>query len=531
MTEAASLADRIRRAAHEHGPRPALTFLDSRLEPTTYSYAEVHHRTDELAQAAVKAGVRQGSLIGILLSKQEDQVLHYLALLQLGAVPAILTPPNRKLHREYYDLTMSRVLDSGRFGAVVTEMDFPQMATPLRRPYTFEAIDPAEASTHDAFVVPETVPFLQFSSGTTGIKRGVLITDQAVLAQLERYGKSIELESNDHIISWLPLYHDMGFIACLNLPLVHGAHTVMIDPIDWVARPSLLLHAISRFHGTYSWNPNFAYAFMAQRCDESEIADLDLSSLRGLVNCSEPVSLESQWAFRKRFERLGLPARVFMGCYAMAETTFALTSGLESDENYLDTSTSTNRVSVGRPLEGVSMQTRDDCGDPLGNEAVGEIWVKSPFNFIGYHNDPDANKNVIVDGWYLTGDLGYSVDGEWFVVGRSKDILIVGGVNVYPQDVEAIVSDVDGVQSGRVVAFSHFDAERQTERVVVLAESTFSGIDARAAMTEARQRLRASLDMANFHVELVPPGSLVKSTAGKMARSENKERWLATRRK
>jgi fatty-acyl-CoA synthase len=529
VSKTESLDDRFRATTAEHRRDPAITFLDARLDGVTYTFEALFSKVDAMASACSAAGVDPGSLVGVLLGGQEEQVLHYLALLRAGAVPAILTPPNRKLHPEYYAETMSKVLDRGRFASIVTDADLTSLATLRRRPFSFEPWTDRPTAV-DTVEIPDDISFLQFSSGTTGIKRGVLVQDEAVLAQLAEYGKAIGLEDDDRIVSWLPLYHDMGFIACLNLPLAHGVHTMLMDPIDWVANPSLLLRAISEHGGTLSWNPNFAYSFIAQRCRDSDVADVRLSSLRGLVNCSEPVSHESQERFRERFSTHGLPGDVFMGCYAMAESTFALTHGRESDPGYLDTAGPGGaRISVGRPLAGVDLDIRDQDGAHLGEREVGEIWVRSPFTFSGYHNDSTATKEAFNGNWYRTGDLGYFANGEWFVIGRAKDVLIVGGVNVYPQDVEAVVGEVAGIQSGRVVAFSWFDERIQTERVVILAESGIEGATARSVVIEARQRVLAAVQLANFDVQLVPRGSLIKSSSGKIARRANQERWLIAR--
>jgi len=263
----------------------------------------------------------------------------------------------------------------------------------------------------------------------------------------------------------------------------------------------------------------------------------NLSSLRGLINCSEPVTHESQQSFLRRFESRGLAGDVFKGCYAMAETTFALTHGDSNDPFRLDhegpadetrARAETAYVSVGRPLPGVELVIRDpEAQSEVPERVVGEVWVRSPFNFAGYYGDPEATSHAVVGEWLRTGDLGYRVGEAFYIVGRLKDLLIVAGVNVFPQDIEDLVSQVDGVQPGRVSAFSAFDDRRQTEHVVVIAESDHHDNDsARALVQEIRQRILAAFQIANFEVRLVPKGWLVKSTSGKMARGANREKWL-----
>jgi acyl-CoA synthetase (AMP-forming)/AMP-acid ligase II len=465
-------------------------------------------------------------------------VLHDLAALSLGLIPAILTPPNRKLNRQYYAETMAAVLDRIQFGALVTDVEGLPLHTPTLAPHSFKSTNQVPPPAPSGAVRPDA-SFLQFSSGTTGIKRGVMVTDAAVLAQLRTYAQALGLTKRDCLLSWLPLYHDMGFIACLNLPLAWGVPCVMIDPIDWVSNPVTFLKAATEYRATLAWNPNFAYAFMAQRVRDEDLDGLDLSSLRGLVNCSEPVTHESQSQFAERFARRGLQRDIFLGCYAMAETTFALTHGSQNDPGYLDRAgpvdIATNRnvhVSVGRPLPGVELTIRDEAGAELPERRVGEIWVKSPFNFTGYHKDAEATAKAFVEGWYRTGDLGFRAGSEFYVSGRKKDVLIVGGVNVFPQDIEDLVSQVEGIRPGRVSAFSDFDPRVQTEQVIILAESEVQADDAarQRIILNVRQRILACFQIANFEVHLVAPESLVKSSSGKMARSANKAKWSERRR-
>jgi fatty-acyl-CoA synthase len=294
------------------------------------------------------------------------------------------------------------------------------------------------------------------------------------------------------------------------------------------------LRAASRYQATLGWNPNFAYAFMAARAQPDDLTELDLGSLRGLVNCSEPVTWESQQRFLDRFACAGLRRDVFLGCYAMAETTFALTHGASSDGQSLDFrgpaeasafSGQIPFVSTGRPLPGVEVKVADGEGTAIPDGHLGEILVRSTFMFSGYYKV--SAPELFVDGWYRTGDVGYRLDDQLFVCGRRKDMLIVGGINVFPQDLEEVASRAEGVRPGRVVSFSEFDSRVQTEKIVVLAEIDAPDMRERAIVSEIRQRILAAFQIANFEVHLVPTGWLIKSSSGKMARRANKARWLS----
>jgi fatty-acyl-CoA synthase len=523
-------------AAERWPDRPLFTFLRHGEPAKVYTAAELLAVAETIADRFRHRDLdsRQAPL-GLLLRSQEAQTLHYLAALRAGAIPAILTPPNPKLNREYYAATMAEVLRRSGFRALVTDLESTDFELPTfapgdlapRREDGGPPIDGKDGVQLEA-------SFLQYSSGTTGIKRGVLVTDDAVLAQLRTYASAIRLDRDDRIISWLPLYHDMGFIACLNLPLLYGVPTVVLDPVEWVSRPASFLQAASESAATLSWNPNFAYAFMAQRVRDKELEGLDLSSLRALVNCSEPVTLTSQQRFVERLQPYGLREDVFKGCYAMAETTFALTHGEPDDPASLDSVGPSNGarsnhgepyVSVGRPLDGVEVRVVDEEGDDCPDRRIGEIWVRSPFNFRGYLGDDEATERAFSNDWYRTGDLGYRVGDAFYITGRLQDVLIVGGVNVFPGDLENVVGEVAGVHPGRAVAFSRFDPRAQTERITVLAESHLEGQEGMRAVVEIRQRLLSAFQIANFDVALVPAGWLVKSSSGKMARPANKAKW------
>jgi acyl-CoA synthetase (AMP-forming)/AMP-acid ligase II len=287
------------------------------------------------------------------------------------------------------------------------------------------------------------------------------------------------------------------------------------------------LRAVAEHRGTLSWHPNFAYAFHADRVRDEECGGLELGSLRGLVNCSEPATVESQERFLGRFARCGLDPGVFLGCYAMAETTFALTHGRSSDPGYLDALAGRDRPapSVGRPLPGVEIEIVGDDGAPVAERHLGQIRVRSPFDFDGYYGNVEATRAARRDGWYHTGDLGYRVGDELFVSGRRTDLIIIGGVNVWPQDLEEIAGSVPGVRPGRAVAFAQFDDALQTEKAVILAETDAAPAERRQLQVKIRQKIMGAQAIANFEVHLVPPGSLVKSSAGKLARGENRDRW------
>jgi acyl-CoA synthetase (AMP-forming)/AMP-acid ligase II len=508
----------------------AFTFLDGELNAREYSYRHLWDAVADVAERLSGHNFASKTPVGILLQSQESQVIHYLAALSVDLIPAILTPPNRKLRPEIFEETITSLVECCRFSAVITDTPTLKVDVTLLEPGTLTCLHHSQRPADSV----EDTAILQFTSGTTGIKRGVQISREAMILSMYSYGNALGLSRSDKILSWLPLYHDMGFIACLNMPLAFGVHCIMINPLDWVANPSLFLRAASRYQATLSWNPNFAYSFMADRIEAEQLDGVDISSLRGLINCAEPVTVESQRRFKTRFAAYGLNNNVFRGCYAMAEATFALTDGEEADPGYFDPLGPTEsdlkltlpQVSVGHVLPDIELAIVDDTGRHCADREIGELWASSPLLFSGYFNNPEATAGAMNRNWYKTGDIGYRVGLEYYVCSRKKDLLILNGVNIFPQDVEEHVSAVAGVSAGRVVAFSRFSEQFQSEMLLVLAESTLPETEKSSLIIRIRQAVLAQFQVANFAVHVVPPLWLVKSSSGKIARQANKSRWL-----
>jgi len=384
----------------------------------------------------------------------------------------------------------------------------------------------------------------------------VALSHEAVLNQVASYSESIALNEQDVIVSWLPLYHDMGLIAGFVMPIMNRVPLVLMSPFDWVRAPGRLMQAVSRYRGTLSWLPNFAYNFCAQKTRDRDLEGVDLSSWRAVVNCSEPMHWKSHQMFLERFEKYGLRPAALATCYAMAENVFAVTQGGidapvvvdEVDQRSLlvdrvarlaplslkgrgDGGEGCLRLlSCGRPLPNVRVRVLDDRRRDLPERHLGEIALHSDCMLTGYYNRDDATAKAFHEGWYLTGDLGYVADGEVYVTGRKKDLIIVGGKNVYPQDLERLAGDVTGVHPGRVVAFGVFDEEAGTEEVVVVAEAEAEDTAEHQRLAdEIRQRVTRGSDVALRHVHVVGPRWLLKTSSGKIARAANREKYLEER--
>jgi acyl-CoA synthetase (AMP-forming)/AMP-acid ligase II len=392
---------------------------------------------------------------------------------------------------------------------------------------------------------PEDIVLLQHSSGTTGLQKGVALSHQAVFNQLDTYSRTLAMTGDDVVVSWLPLYHDMGLIAGFLMPILYGVHLVLMSPFDWVRAPYKLMQSVSQYKGTLSWLPNFAYNFCAHKIRDRHLEGVDLSTWRAIINCSEPVRYESHKAFYEKFKTNGLRDGVLQASYAMAENVFAVTQSMVGSspkteridreafrqENVVRESNAEEAMTVmssGKPLPNVQIKIVDEKGNPLPEKMVGEIALKSNCMLTGYYNRPDATEKAFADGWYLTGDYGFVWDGEVFVSGRKKDMIIVGGKNVYPQDIEVLTYEVPGVHAGRSVAFGMFDEKEGTEEVVVIAETDSENEAEQEKIADAiRQHVTKNSAIALRYVKVVGPKWIVKTSSGKTARSANKEKFLA----
>ena len=502
-----------------------------------------------------------GGIVLLLLPHSVELFLLHIGLILTGRVPAILAWPTNRVDPEKYQCNLLHQFRNLPARELIT---IPSLAANLASVLPYE-VSPCAVMGMErwekAFSVPTTLLvdeavsfagdslehfpealFLQFSGGTTGAQKAVVITSSMLVRQLHSLGRTLRFSRSDVVISWLPLYHDMGLIACFWLPLWHTALSVQFAASSWLLKPGLLFEFLERYAGTFCWLPNFAFSYLAGQRPRMG-SHFSLGHVRAFINCSEPVRAQSLQNFVDAFDDWGISAGQMQASYAMAENVFAVTQtclGQSPMTVPRSDSAATNRsgslafdlleetyVSSGRPIDGVRVRIANPDGTICAEREPGEIQLSTESLFSGYWPARSSGTEPFTfDGWYATGDYGFLADGELFVVGRLKDIVIVAGQNIFPEDVEAIVNRVAGIYPGRVVAFG-MPAAYGTESLIVVAElkGPYEERRAIALEKEIAQAVVTAIGIAPEQVRVVPERWIVKSTAGKISRRETRERY------
>jgi fatty-acyl-CoA synthase len=518
---------------------------------TTLRYGDIRRGAERYAGYLQRRGVRRGEVVMIVLRHSPDLFSSFLGALLIGAVPSFMPFPTSKQDPGLYWSSHQKLLDRMGAGTLLTyEENLAAVVAHTRhdgwRLVSASQVADAEARFVPTAACPDEIAFLQHSSGTTGLKKGVALTHRAVLRQVRSYAERLQLVPGDRVVSWLPLYHDMGLIACFLLPLITRTPAVMMDPFEWVVRPMGLFDAIRRFRGTLCWQPNFAFHHLCRTVRPS--TDLDLSSMRAWINCSEPCRAETFDLFVRRFADVGVKSGQLQVCYAMAETVFAVTQTtpdlpaprLTVDSELLrqgmavsidsSAAASTTVLATGRSISGLNVQIRDEQGKPVDSGRIGEVCISGDCLFGGYYLLPEETRRKLRNGWYHSGDLGFLHAGELYITGRKNDLIIVHGKNYYAHEIEYLVNEVAGVQPGRTVALGCFRPEVGSEEVIVIAEAAPGEASVR---TDLAQRVKQTLlDQAGLlvlDVHVVEAGWLIKTTSGKISRIENLAKYEAER--
>lgn len=547
-----TLTELIERRGVLNAAERAVVLVDGKERDWPLSYGEIYDRARRVGAALEARGLAPGERVMIMLPSGSSFIASFFGAVLAGGVPVPLYPPFFLTEIEDFLARYHPIAADCDPTFLITFKDVSVLAASAAKvvpglrgvlvPDELDA-DPRDFTNHRA--QPEDTCFLQYTSGSTGTPKGVEISHRNILENVFGIGLMVDRQPEDVTVSWLPLYHDMGLIGGLLCSFFWGVPLVLLSPQQFVKYPVRWLRAISRFRGTLSPAPNFAYR-ICLGIPEELLEGLDISSWRVAFNGAEPVDLETIEQFCTKFEPYGFRPTTPFPVYGAAEATLAITHprpGAPPFVEYVDREgliaaqaearlcrpgdpSAIACVSVGQPLPFTELAITDDRGLPLAERRVGEVRVRGPAVMKGYHNNPEASRAALEEGWLLTGDLGYLAGDHLFITGRRKDLIIKNGKNYYPQDFEEPARRVEGVRRSGVVAFGHRDPSTGTEQIVLLAET-------RLVDPDAKQRLRRSIleavtrrtGVAPCVVELCPTRSILKTSSGKVRRNDVRELW------
>jgi 1-acyl-sn-glycerol-3-phosphate acyltransferase len=497
------------------------------------TYRALWERARAVSAGLSERGVERGETVALMLRTEEPFFAAFFGVLLAGAIPVPIYPPFRPDRIEEYARRQLGILTNAQARLLITFAEAERVTALLRpRAAALRAVTSVDELARAAARPPAgraaaaDPALIQYTSGSTGDPKGVLLTHANLLANIRAIGEAIDIRPDDVGVSWLPLYHDMGLIGAWLGALYFGIPIAILSPLAFLARPARWLWALHAHRGTVSPAPNFAYDLCVRKVADDEIRGLDLSSWRLAFNGSEPVSAETIERFTRRFVAYGFRPEAMCPTYGLAEASVGLTVAPPGRRPRVDGRV----VSCGRPLPGHEIRILDAAGRPVPERAEGRIEFRGPSVTRGYFRNPEATRTTFREGWCDSGDLGYWADGELFVTGRRKDIIIKAGRNLHPQEIEELVGDVPGVRKGCVAAFGVADPAIGTERLVVVAESRETAPPARERLRAAVvERVVAAVGLPPDTVVVVAPRTVLKTPSGKVRRSATREAYLRGR--
>jgi fatty-acyl-CoA synthase len=575
---AETLLDVLRyRAAHDAERAHLLITEDTEGEERnlTLTFGELHAAAQRCAAELARRGVPAGGRVALMLPTSRAFFVSYAGILLAGAIPVPIYPPFRADRIEEYAARQSAILNNAEVCLLLTFRRAEAVAHLLKpRVRSLVAVADAEKLIEAADKSPPPAPgalpahltgsrarrsndiaLLQYTSGSTGDPKGVVLTHANLLANMHAIGEAVQMGPGDVGISWLPLYHDMGLIGAWLTLLHFGVPLAVMSPLAFLTRPERWLWAFHKHRGTIAAAPNFAYELCVRKIAEKNIEGLDLSSWRVAMNGAEPVNPETMDRFTARFARYGFRHESHLPVYGLAESSLAVTvpplnRGPLVDRVERETFTTHGQAVPAKPGEnnsisfvssGVSLPRHevrivDDSGNDVSDRTEGFLWFRGPSATRGYYQNAGATQKLLPQGlaaserdfaWVNSGDRAYRADGEFYVTGRVKDIIIKGGRNLYPHEVEELAARADGIRKGCIVAFGIEDAGSGTEKLVVAAEVRERDPARRGAIAAAvTEQVMRGLGLPPDRVELLPLGSIPKTSSGKLRREETKQLFL-----
>ncbi len=544
-----TLAQAIAEVGHLY-PDNGFTFQDLKGRETRYGFLEMEAATARRAAALQGLGLAKGDRLGMVVIEPEEFVLTFLAALRLGVVPVPMYPPLYLGSLDSYCQQTTAILNSSGVRALVASArlqkilwglveDVPSLAgvTPV------EELASADGAPRYPSLAADDLAFLQYTSGSTTDPRGVMVTHRSLLANIQGFmGAGLEMHpERDSGASWLPLYHDMGLVGFVLGPVAWGVSVVFIPTMRFVKNASVWMETIHNHRATISFAPNFAFALAMRRARPQDLERWDLSCVKALGCGAEPVHPATVREFSQLFGReCALPASAVLPAYGLAESTLAVTMKPLPEEMRVrrvdrrrfrndrvaegarDGEPAEEHVSCGVAFPGHEVAVRTRSGEPAPEGREGEIYLRGPSLATGYWGNPKASAATWKQGWLRTGDLGYLRDGELYVTGRVKDLIILNGRNVHPQAVEWVVAEVEGVRRGNVAAFSR--PGHDGEELVIALETRSADLDRLAG--EVEDAVQQALFTRPVEILCLKPGSLPKTSSGKLQRYKVRQQYF-----
>lgn len=532
--------------------RPHIRFYADRGPGSVITYRQLHQGAVKVAAGLQKQGLVPGTPVAIMLPSEASYFFAFWGVLLAGGMPVPIYPPTRMAQMEEHLKRQQAILGNCRATHLITlpeallfgrllKSNLPQLQALL-------TVDELTDGGGEYTVLPlqeNDTAFLQYTSGATGNPKGVVLTHASLLANIRAMGRAVEVDDSDVVVSWLPLYHDMGLIGCWLSSLYFATQLVLLSPLDFLSRPVRWLHAIHRYGGTLSPAPNFAYEICLSRLSDKDLDGLDLSSWRCAFNGAEAVSPTSVERFCNRFADYGFRPEAMMPVYGLAEDSVGLAfppigrAPLIEDVNReiftrsgravpvpAGTDDCLRFVACGRPLPKHEIRVVDRAGHEIPEQQVGRVQFRGPSACSGYYRNSEATAELFDGDWLNTGDLGYISAGEIFITGRSKDLIIIAGRNIYPQELEEAIAELPGIRKGNVAVIGSRDPGSGSERLVVVAETRETSEQTLTRLRDQITELAVQLLGNPPHdLLLTPPQTIPKTSSGKIRRAATCQRY------
>ena len=516
-----------------------------------YPYSQMREDALVMARRLIASGIGKGDRVALIAETGPDFAALFCACTYSGAWPVPLPLPTTFGGKESYIDQLAVQLQSSDPKMLLYPGEISEMAKAAADKQGCEGLSWEEFAQREApeMDLPETDPedicYLQYSSGSTRFPTGVAVTHRALLHNLFGHATSMDLGTNDRVVSWLPWYHDMGLVGCFLSPIANQVSCDYIRTEHFARRPLAWLDLISRNAGnTLSYSPTFGYDICARRISsQSHVGDrFDLSRWRVAGNGADMIRPDVMQSFVNAFAEAGFKAQAFTPSYGLAEATLAVTVmppcegirvELVEEERLSGTQRDLSRparyraiVNCGKPLPGMDVEIRDEKGAARGDHQIGKVWCRGESVMHSYFRNPEATEDCLVDGWLDTGDIGYMADGYLFIVGRAKDMIIINGKNHWPQDIEWAVEQLPGFNHGDIAAFS-IETENGEEAPAVLVHCRVSDPEERLHLRDQIADKVRSVTGMSCVVELVPPRTLPRTSSGKLSRAKAKKQYLS----